>query len=727
MAMMGINMNQRTENNEILFSFIDASTPILEEIEEIIQQLKTEPDATALLNTYFRLLYTLKGTALCVGLKSIPQFAQSYGELIGKLQWQQVVLTTDIMDALSQGLSQLKYMYAEARLGNFETEVVAGFDLGKTVNTKTVCHNEVTSEKIGVSINILDKFMELSGQFTVLRNTLTKSAMELEQRYYGDKELEMMVDSLAEMHKVSTTLQNDIAEMRKISIDVIYNSVRRIANDSATSLGKYVDLKVEGEDLKIDTSISKILSNALVHIVRNSIDHGIETPEARVAAGKHKNGNLHLKSYENADNIIVEFSDDGAGLSLSRIKQKAVENKLFTHDQLEAMSEQKIFSIIFEEGFSTSATITDVSDSGSGMDIVRSSVEEVGGKILINSHEGNGAKFVLIIPTPRSVLIIKSLMIKFGSAVYSIPLDAVAEVVCLEEFKDSKVLHHIENSLILRHHEELLPLVDLAKAISSEGNTAQENVLNVVIVKSEGFKFGIIVDEILDIQEIVVKKMSAQLKVADYFMGVTFIGHGELALILDLAMIAKKFEIKHIENSATSSQYLSEAIQTENMEFMQFNFKNSKNYAFPLVAVNRLEEIKTMEIEFSGAIPLVRYRDESLPLLFIERQLKLCSTTDSLITSYPDVLKVIVVNLHNKIFGIVVDQILDIGITNAQIETDSVDREGFLGTIFIADKTVTILDVSYLIENYLDFEHAAAEKEFVETHVEEEWHINKAA
>jgi two-component system chemotaxis sensor kinase CheA len=704
-------------NNEVLFSFIEASTPILEEIEEIIHLLKADPNATSLLNTYFRLLYTLKGTALCVGLKNIPKFAQTYGELIGKLQWQQSAITPDVLTALTKGLDQLQYMYTEARLGNFETEINGDIEVvhASVEATKT---SEINTEKIGVSIAVLDKFMELSGQFTVLRNTLIKSAIELERKYYGDKELEVMVDSLDEMHKVSSALQNDISEMRKIGIDVIYNSLRRAARDAATSLNKYIELKTEGDDLKIDTSISKIISNVLVNMVRNSIEHGIELPEARTNAGKSKTGLIHLKSFEDGDNIVVELSDDGLGLSAAEIKKNVIEKKIFTQEQVSQISDHKILSMIFEDGYSGNIN---------SMAQVRSVVESVGGKILVDSHEGHGSKFILIFPIPRSVLIIKSLMVKFCNSIYSIPLDDVAEVVCLEEFKDSKVLHHIENSLILRHHEELLPLVDLVELIGKEKHLDNESVLNVVIVKSDGYKYGIIVDEILDIEEIVVKKMSEQLKEANYFLGVTFIGHGELALILDLAMIAKKSEIKHIETSSSGTRYLAEVEQKNDMEFMQFNFRNSQNYAFPLVVVNRLEEINTSDIEFSGAIPLVRYREESLPLLFIERQLNLCLVSDTLVSYYPEIVKVIVVNLHNKIFGIIVDQILDIGTTSEQVETDSIDREGFLGTIFIGNNTVTILDINYLISHYLEFEHVAAEKEFIETHVEEEWHVKKAA
>lgn len=716
-------MSDHIVEKQNLFSYIDASTPLLEEIEEMIRDLKANPDDTSLLNTYFRLIYTLKGTALCVGLKNIPKFAQSYGELIGKLQWQQMVLTPEVLDALTRGLDQLKHMFAEARLGNFEVEIVDCLEFTGTHTVKKIeiAENNV-NDKIGVSIHVLDKFMELSGQFTVLRNTLIKSASALEQKYYGDKELVVMVDSLTEMHKVSSTLQNNIAEMRKISIDSVYKPLTRFITDTAKATNKSVEIKVQGEDLKIDTSISKILTSALMHIVRNSIDHGIETVDKREALGKNKSGLINLKSYDDGDNIVIEMSDDGGGLNIASLKQRAVDKGLYTDEQVSHMSNQRVFSIIFEAGFSSARMTDDV-----GLDVVLGLVESVGGKILVDSQEGVGTKFTLLAPTPKSVLIIKSLMIKFSGSIYSIPLDQVAEVVCLEEFKDSKVLHHVEQSLILRHHDELIPLVDLAQTLGDANCTHKDNVLNVVLVKTDGLKYGIIVDQIMDIEEIVVKKMSAHFKQSNYFMGVTFIGQGELALILNLTTIAKKSQIKANDINISGSLYTGGVAQSDNMEFMQFNFRNSKNYAFPLTVVSRLEEVKTAEVEFSGAIPLVRYREDFLPLLFIERQLGLCPVEDNLTLYYPEIVKVIVVNAHNKIFGIVVEEILDIGLTAERVETDSVDRDGVMGTIFIGNSTVSILDVSYLIQHYLEFEHKLAEKEFEKNNVEEEWHLDKAA
>jgi two-component system chemotaxis sensor kinase CheA len=585
---------------------------------------------------------------------------------------------------------------------------------------------EVVDDKIGISVSVLDNFMELSGRLTVLRNTLIKSATVLEQRYFGDSEIEIVTDSLGDMHKVSSILQNEISEMRKVSLQTVYKPLRRVVRDSAKTLNKNIDLVVEGDELRVDTSIGKALSNSLVHMIRNSIDHGIELPEKRVEAGKSNTGLIYLKSTQDGENIIVELSDDGNGLNLNRIKQKAIEKNLYTEDQLKTMSDQKIFALIFDSGFSTAQQVSDISGRGVGMDMVRNSIESTGGNIVIDSKQGVGTRFVLTLPIPRSVLIIKSLMIKSDDAIFSIPLDEVGEVIRLEDYQNCKVLHDVEGCLLLSHHFQLLPLVDLSKVLHGKNRYHQMDVMNIVLVRGDGFKFGIIVDEILDIEEIVVKKMSQHLKNANCFLGITFIGHGALALILNLQAIGEKAHVKFDDEVGMVTHLPAKKI-VDMQEFMQFNFHQTKNYAFSLHLVNRLEEVSSQDIEFSGAMPIVRYRGVVMPLLFIERQLGLCSVNKSIMELYPTIVKVIVVDLHNKKFGIVVDEILDIGLTPSDIVTENVDRAGFIGTIFIAEKSVTVIDVHYLIDHYVEFEKRVQEEEFSKANYEEKYLEDEAA
>jgi two-component system chemotaxis sensor kinase CheA len=578
---------------------------------------------------------------------------------------------------------------------------------------------ELPKDRIDVSIGVLDNFMELSGQITVLRNTLIKSAVILEQRYHGDSEVETVIDSLNEMHKVSSVLQNDIAEMRKVGLEAIYGQLRDLVGDFSKLSNKNINLKIEGDELRVDASLGKVLENSLVHMIQNSIEHGIESPEKRVITGKNAVGTIYLNSFQEGENIIVEFSDDGNGIDLNDIKKKAIEKKIFNEEQLKLMSDQKIFSIILDSGFARTQQ--------TGMGVVKRTLESVGGKISIDSKEGVGSRFVLILPIPRSVLIIKSLMIKSGESIFSIPLDEVAEVVRLEDYKESKILHTVEQSLILRHQEELLPLINLNQVLFRTKHHDKFDEMNIVIVCGDGFKYGIIVDEVIDIEEIVVKKMSKHLKNANCFMGITFRGHGGLALILDLLSIAEKSQIRCGEGVGYSNDKMNKSTQDDVVEFMQFNLRKSKNYAFPLELVSRLEEISTSEVEVCGAIPLMRYRNEVLPLLFIERQLNLCSVEENLLEIYPQQLNVIVVNLRNKRFGIVVDEILDIGTTSEQLNTVNRDRMGFLGTIFIGEKTMTVVDVDFLISTYIKFEEEVTEKEFSGFHSEVLWHEDEAA
>ena len=732
-----------TEENEMVMSFVDESYPMLEDIENLIMSLETSPDDENILNTYFRLLHTIKGTASCVGLKNIPKFTHKYEDLVVKLQSKQLSLNEDIAEALLKGLDQLKFMYAAAKDGVLEVDITEALQIFEINNKKidvaaakkndkkpgaNIGHKstEVADDKIGISVSVLDNFMELSGRLTVLRNTLIKSATVLEQRYFGDSEIEIVTDSLGDMHKVSSILQNEISEMRKVSLQTVYKPLRRVVRDSAKTLNKNIDLIVEGDELRVDTSIGKALSNSLVHMIRNSIDHGIELPEKRVEVGKSNTGLIRLKSMQDGENIIVELSDDGNGLNLNRIKQKAIEKNLYTEEQLKLMSDQKIFALIFDSGFSTAQQVSDISGRGVGMDMVRNSIESTGGNIAIDSKEGVGTRFILTLPVPRSVMIIKSLMIKSNDAIFSIPLDEVGEVIRLENFQNSKVLHNVEGSLLLSHQDHLLPLVDLCKVLHEKKYYDQMDVMNIVLVRGDGFRFGVIVDEILDIEEIVVKKMSQHLKNANCFLGVTFIGHGALALILNLLAIGEKAHVK-FDDEVEIVPHSTIKLIIDVQEFMQFNFHQTKNYAFPLHLVNRLEEVSCQDVEFSGAMPIVRYRGDVMPLLFIERQLGLCSVSTSMMDLYPIITKVIVVDLHNKKFGIVVDEILDIGLTSSEIVTDNVDRVGFLGTVFIAEKAITIIDVNYLIDHYIEFEKRVQDKEFSKANYEKEYFEDEAA
>lgn len=698
------------EDFEMVSSFIEESYPMLEEIEDLILTLETDPHDLQALNTYFRLLHTIKGTSSCVGLKSIPNYTHKYEDLVTSLKNNEINLSQKVIDTLLVGLDELKKMFnsikdcqevefdISTKIKVFDQdfsdeEVITVGTAGEKVDSEEIA--KTAEEKIHVSVGVLDDFMELSGELTVLRNTVLKSALKLEHKFSADRDVEVLSETLEEMHKVSSLLQYQITEMRKVSMESIYKPLKRVVRDACKNLGKEIDFLTEGENLRVDTSLAKVLNGALIHLIRNGVDHGIEMPDVRVESGKEGKGKILLKSYEEGEHIVVEIEDNGNGLDPQRIKSKALENKLFTHDQLNKMSEQRIFSLIFESGFSTAHAVTDISGRGVGMDMVKSSVKNIGGKIHIHSKLGHGSKFTLNLPIPRSVLIIKSLMVSVNGNSFCLPLEDVSEVVNYCGKKDGEMIHKVEGGIVLRHHEWLLPLLDVG-SILGIGNARKGTEMNIVIVKGEEFKYGIIVDEIHDIEEVVCKKMSDHLKNIPCFQGATFVGDGEMALVWDLFGLAEMANVKFDVDDESFDLDVEEC--TSIQEFMQFRFLEKLNYAIPLERVVRLEEFKKERIEMSGNISLIKYRDDVLPLIDVESLLNFNQGGQSF--RGDEILKVIVVSRGQSQFGVVVHEIQEIGTTEEEVDYSTTDRDGIQGTVFIDNKTVNVLDVEYLIENF---------------------------
>lgn len=724
-----LRINSLNEDREMVTSFVEESFPMIEEIEDLILILEGDPSNSDALNTYFRLLHTIKGTASCVGLKSLPAYAHKYEDLVGDIKSGKLVVSRAVIDVFLKGLDYLKFMYSEIQAGNqFEFEIDEAvkiydqdFSKFEAVVAKEVTKEELAvgsepskksdDDKINVSVGILDSFMELSGELTVIRNMIVKSAEKLEQKYLGDRDIEVLSEALSEMHKVSSVLQSEISEMRKISLDSIYRPMKRVVRDACKSMGKDIDFQTNGHELRLDTSIGKVLSNALIHLVRNGVDHGVETPEVREANGKTSQGTIILNGYEEGENIIVEIKDDGNGMDPEVLKRKAIEKELYTEAELDKMSPNRIFSLIFESGFSTAATVTDISGRGVGMDMVRNSVENVGGKIIIDSEKGKGSTFVMIIPIPRSVLIIKALMIEVNKLQLSIPLDDVAEVVSLENNVEQKLLKRIEGTILFNHHEDLIPLLSLSEILGL-GKLGDKNYYDIVVVKGESYRYGLIVDTIHDIEEVVAKKLAKQINPDGCFLGATLVGDGEMALILDLMGIATKCEIKVEAEQDLSSFFKSGEEESDDIEFMQFDLATHKNFAISLDHVNRLEEFSSSSVEFSGDVPLVRYRDKFLPLVFLESHLDLCKQRPQDIIKEVDTLKSIVVSYEDKHYGFIVNKIQEIGKTNDKLSTLNKDREGVEGTVFIEEKTYTVINPLYLIDNFRAKSHSISGQKY---------------
>ena len=711
-------MESIEEDREMICEFLQETRPMLEEIEELILCLEEEPDNSKSINTYFRLLHTIKGTSSCLGLNEISNYAHKYEDLINKIKSNEVDVNKKVINVLLEGLDQLQNLYHLAE--NFQpfpsnleqlSEVFShDFSNEKKKNNVDDSHSkEIPSEenltrakekdeKITVSEGLLSDFLEMSGELTVIRNTIFKTLIRLQSKLSGDSDLDHLSDSMVELQKVSTILQNQISEMKKVEIESVYRPMRRVVRDSCSVLNKNIDFDVVGGTFKIDTSVAKLLNNVLVHMLRNGVDHGIEDDETRALKGKDPIGKLTLNSYETGENIIVEVSDNGKGLDKEFLKRKALEKGLYSQEQLDKMSDQKIFSIIFESGFSTNTEVTSVSGRGVGMDMVKSSIQDVGGKILIDSTLGEGTKFVLVIPIPRSILIIKSLMVSSGHSYFNIPLDDVDEVILLDQQKDTDKIHNMNGVRVLRHHGVLCPLVHLAHSLELTSSMDVSDIQNIVIVKGDGYRYGLLVDAINDIEEIVVKKLSSHFKTPEY-LGTTFSDDGALSLILDCKGIAKRHSINNHVIDTEDDHLINSNKDKENVhEYMRFSLKEFKNCAIALDYVYRLEEIHSSSIQFTGNRALIRYLNKSLPLIFIENEL---GTKGLMIKERvghsKEVMNVLVVKVQDNLFGIVIEDLGDIASTHDNIDYNMSDRDEVLGTVTIDDQIISVLNIESLV------------------------------
>ena len=709
---------QLLEEEQMVKEFLQETSPMLEEIEDLILALEENPNSEQTLNTYFRLLHTIKGTSSCLGLLDISSYAHHYEDLIGKIKDHKQSLNQKVANTLLAGLDQLKRMYALAQEGkvedrsleelfkifeqdfNSEIEVIVEGQDGKTIVAQEEKQQKKAEDKISVSVELLSQFLEMSGELTVIRNTIFKNLFKLHQKYFGDRDIELLTDSMSEMQKVSSQLQQHIGDMKKVNIEQIMRPMKRVLRDSAKATHKEVEMEIVGENLRIDSGLGKLFSNILVHMIRNAVDHGVEDKVSRKNAGKSEVGNLKIEFKEFGEFIHVEINDDGKGIDPEVIRKKALEKGLYTKEQLAAMSEQKVFAIIFESGFSTAQTVSSISGRGVGMDMVKSSLEEFGGKFYIDSKLGQGTKFLMVIPIPRSILIIKSLMVQSNGIRYCVPLDEVAEVVLFEKNDSEDILHEIEGKQILSHHGELVPILYLSELLNGK-TVKKDDDLSIVIVKDEGFKFGLVVDLIEDIEEVVVKPMSKMIKQVDTYLGATFIGEGELAMILNVKGIAKKYNIETSDESEYDMER-NQAVDTSlESEFLHFSLNERANFVIPLQDVFRLEEVHGNEIEFSGNKALIKYRGKAMPLCFMEQLIDESGQTDPKnLRSLVDVnatYSVIVANRSDRSIGLIVTDILEISKTAQVISSENYNNPYFLGTIYINDHLMNIVNLTTIM------------------------------
>ncbi|OUR93452.1 hypothetical protein A9Q84_18435 [Halobacteriovorax marinus] len=603
----------------------------------------------------------------------------------------------DVEVPVSEVVKPVKEVLAKVK----KVDVVKAQPVVEEVNTEEKFDSKkvmsLTDSVVRVNVQLLDKIMNVVGELVLNRNQILQYANN-----YDSSELNRLAQQL---NVITTDLQNDIMTTRMQPVGSVLTKFERIVRDLSRNQGKSIKLSISGKETELDKTLLEAIRDPMTHLVRNSVDHGIETPENRVANGKTEEGNISIKSYHEGGQVTIEISDDGNGIDPEKILAKAVSKNVISKEKAETFSERQILNLIFTPGFSTAEQVTNISGRGVGMDVVKSNIEKIGGSVDVISEVGYGTSFKLKIPL--TLAIVPALVIRSAEETFAIPQINLVELVRLEKELEETRIEKVHDSDFYRLRGELIPVFRLNSKlqlveIESEDNGNISDSLNIVILNAEGQCYGLIVDNVLDTEEIVVKPLSRKLKDLNLFGGATIMGDGRVALIIDAlgffnSVDSGKTQKADISSSDEEANLISDG---ESQEILLTELGDKRNYGIPLCLVNRLEEFPFSSVEWTGEQPLVRYRNMPMILMDIEKALNLSGASELRRedAGQDDFIACVVVKIRGTFFGLVVKSIKDIAFSQSDVNVETSDRDGIMGTLFVNEKTVSLLDIHSLVD-----------------------------
>ena len=604
---------------DVIDDYIVETTELIEQTEQDLVTLESQPDDKDLLNRIFRAVHTIKGTSSFLGFERMAALTHRGEDVLNKLRHGEMAVDAHVMDVLletvdtarlllnsirengSEGehdiagvLSQLDELLRESaaetgdagaeqaaeeapRTGEESPATPQADECGREEKTQDVeeCESPAVAEKtpeksartaaaekrqaggksrrkriethssqtVRVHVERLDDVMDLVGELVLVRNRLSQLVSEIAGRCVqstdngavGEKRLpqiDQLVSAIEQLQFISVQLQDAVMRTRMLPISNVFHRFPRVVRDLARESGKEVSLVIEGEDTELDKSVLELISDPLVHLIRNAVDHGIESPEDRAAAGKPRSGTVRLKAYQEGDHIVVEVEDDGRGIDPERVKKAAVERGLLSAEDVGNLSDRDALNLIFMPGFSTASEVTGTSGRGVGMDVVKTNVTRLNGQISVSSTVGKGTRFTVRLPL--TLVIAPALLAEVAGETVVIPLASVLETARLRDHS----LTTMHGRPVLRLRDEVLPLIDLGQILQLREEEASDSAYAVVVGLANRTA-GLVVDRLLGQEEIVVKPLGEYLSQVPAFAGATILGDGKVRLVLDVGEILR--------------------------------------------------------------------------------------------------------------------------------------------------------------------------------------------
>ncbi|MCB1021651.1 MAG: chemotaxis protein CheW [Bryobacterales bacterium] len=738
------------EQQEIIKEFLVESAENLNQLDHDFVELEQRPEDRDLLSSIFRTIHTIKGTCGFLGFGTLEAVTHRAENILSQLREGERELTAPVTTLLLETVDVVKRILssieqtgeegkdefaelrdrlqavcdgaepetrsaveplaaepeaepaieaqaeedaAEAPEPEVAPEKVVAAPVASAPPVKPAAEKATSDEdhpvrlgaadsNIRVSVDLLDSLMNLVGELVLARNQILQFTHTQEDSGF--------VNASQRLNLITTELQADVMKTRMQPIRVVWNKLPRVVRDLGQAFGKQIELQMEGADTELDKTIIEAIKDPLTHIIRNSCDHGIETPETRALAGKPAKGHLLLKAYHEGGQVNIEIVDDGGGIDPQKLKQKALQKGQITPDQAERMTDREALDLIFLAGLSTAAKVTNVSGRGVGMDVVRTNIEKIGGSIDLQSTVGRGT--TIKIKIPLTLAIIPALVVACGGERFAIPQVNLLELVRIEPGRDQQI-ESIQGAPVYRLRGKLLPLIYLDDVLRLASARAEQESVNIVVLQADEQTFGLVVDGVQDTAEIVVKPLSKLLKSLAYYAGATIMGDGRVALILDVLGLAQMGGvIGETRQHGTLSYEMQGESASEKQAVLLFRAGAEERVAVPLALVDRLEEFPRERIEMSGGRPVVQYRNKILPLFSLAEFLGRGASAE-----LPDKVQAIVFTEGSKRLGVIVDEIVDIVDESIQVRARS-SRRGVMGSAVVDGMVTDFIDLQAIIE-----------------------------
>lgn len=734
--------------DDLIAEFLTETNESLDELDVDLVNLEQNPNDKDLLSKIFRLMHTIKGTCGFLGLPRLEKVAHHAENVLGRFRDGDLDVTPAYVTLIFESIDKIKFIVKTLGETSAEPEgddsqliekldaVYEGRDgaaaaaapapngaapeeeftpvpaepssepaepqesaapppppppppvqsFDADADQKSGRESAVAAQTLRVNVDVLENLMTMVSEMVLTRNQLLQIS-----RKQADSEF---TAPLQRLNHVVSDLQEGVMKTRMQPIGNAWAKLPRIIRDLSMELGKKIDLEMRGQDTELDRQVLELIKDPLTHMVRNSGDHGIETPSVRKAAGKQEMGKILLNAYHEGGHIIIEISDDGKGLSSEKIKAKILEKNLATKEELDSMNSQQIYQFIFKAGFSTAEKVTSVSGRGVGMDVVRTNIEKIGGSIELKSTEGKGSTFTIKIPL--TLAIISALIVESSKERFAIPQLCVRELVMTSDHGDNRI-EMIKGTPVFRLRNRLLPLVSLSELLKinngseSETKIAADIANRYIIVTQVGaYDFGIIVDRVYDTEEIVVKPVSKILRNIDLFSGNTILGDGTVIMILDPNGIAKATgEIETAESAdARDQEEKSKRGVREKTSLLIFTAGDITPKTVPLSLVARLENLDLAQIETSSGQMMVQYRGQLMPLIPFNHAMTIGREGKKPVLVFAD---------KERSLGIVVDEIVDITEEYIELQIGTSGNSGIMGSAIIEGKATDVVDVTYYL------------------------------